>query len=569
LNSQRRLPDPSDRWLLLVLAAAILSLVAWLLAHGVRVTEEDGFYYLKIAQHLAAGAGSTFDGVNPTNGYHPLWALILVPLFRVSPTPAAALNLAIMVQGLFMAGAVIFVYQTARLTTGRLSATAAALTWTWLTYRVGLGGLEFSIHALTVLAVGYLVLRHFALASPGRLALYWLLGLLLGLTLLARLDTILLGGVLILMLAWRELRQIEPLRVCRTNLSLPYKPGIQRLAAVGLPILLVSGLYGGLNLALFGHLTPVSGAIKRVWSAYLLAQDPYHVAYGWLIAKGYQLLWPFRHIDQASSLSLISGVFGAGGLWLSGVLGPGGAAWAAWLRQVLRPWQPFIVYSILNYLSYGLLYHAYLSFSAWYYVIQPWLVALLVAALIDKLASLGRGRAGVDQRSQPKQRWRSVAGPVLSLSLVMLLVLVMIRAVAQWHTNDRLNRIPQPLYQAAGWIKANLPEEATVGAWNAGAIGYLSERRVVNLDGLVNTWAFHQHQQYDLCRYWQEQGITHLVDVFDQRPGPKHVVPSAEPIYPYYARCADQLELLWAAEIFPGAWWRLEAYRVRGSEGSP
>jgi hypothetical protein len=240
------------------------------------------------------------------------------------------LNMAIMVQGLFMAGAVIFVYQAARPTTGRLSAIAAALTWTGLTYRVGIGGLEFSIHALTLLAVVYLYLRHFAMASPRRLSLYWLLGLLLSLSFLARLDTLLLAGLLVLMLAWRELRRIDRVgpTICRTNLSLSYNSGIQRIAAVALPVLLVGGLYGGSNLLLFGHLMPVSGKVKQVWSAYLLAQDPYYVASGWLMAKGYQLLWPFRHLDQASSQSLIIGVFGVGGLWLIGTLGPRGAAWA-------------------------------------------------------------------------------------------------------------------------------------------------------------------------------------------------------------------------------------------------
>src|ERR1700759_969668 len=33
------------------------------------------FYYLRIAQHIAAGHHSTFDGTHLTNGYHPLWRL--------------------------------------------------------------------------------------------------------------------------------------------------------------------------------------------------------------------------------------------------------------------------------------------------------------------------------------------------------------------------------------------------------------------------------------------------------------------------------------------------------------
>lgn len=39
--------------------------------------DDDFFYYAQVARHLAQGAGSTFDGIHRTNGYHPLWLLCL------------------------------------------------------------------------------------------------------------------------------------------------------------------------------------------------------------------------------------------------------------------------------------------------------------------------------------------------------------------------------------------------------------------------------------------------------------------------------------------------------------
>lgn len=39
--------------------------------------QDDCFYYLKVAQNLATGHGSTFNGLVATNGYHPLWLLLL------------------------------------------------------------------------------------------------------------------------------------------------------------------------------------------------------------------------------------------------------------------------------------------------------------------------------------------------------------------------------------------------------------------------------------------------------------------------------------------------------------
>ncbi len=40
--------------------------------------EDDFYYYLKVAQNVAAGVGSTFDGIHRTNGYHPLYFVVLV-----------------------------------------------------------------------------------------------------------------------------------------------------------------------------------------------------------------------------------------------------------------------------------------------------------------------------------------------------------------------------------------------------------------------------------------------------------------------------------------------------------
>ena len=46
------------------------------------LTFDDAFYYFGIARNVAHGHGSTFDGINPTNGYHPLWMLIVGAVLR-------------------------------------------------------------------------------------------------------------------------------------------------------------------------------------------------------------------------------------------------------------------------------------------------------------------------------------------------------------------------------------------------------------------------------------------------------------------------------------------------------
>ncbi len=59
------------------IAVAFLLPVKQLLYH----TPDDAFFYLKTAWNFAQGNGSTFDTIAPTNGYHPLWFLILSGMF--------------------------------------------------------------------------------------------------------------------------------------------------------------------------------------------------------------------------------------------------------------------------------------------------------------------------------------------------------------------------------------------------------------------------------------------------------------------------------------------------------
>ena len=47
-------------------------------------SSDDGFYYFQVARNLAGGAGFTFDGLNPSNGFHPLWLFVITPLFLFS-----------------------------------------------------------------------------------------------------------------------------------------------------------------------------------------------------------------------------------------------------------------------------------------------------------------------------------------------------------------------------------------------------------------------------------------------------------------------------------------------------
>jgi len=199
---------------------------------------------------------------------------------------------------------------------------------------------------------------------------------------------------------------------------------------------------------------------------------------------------------------------------------------------------------------YGLVYHGWYSFTSWYYTAQPLIAALITGATAEWLWSASTPAGAQGRRLR-------------LLARVLVLAACCAVAVATVSSARKLRQIQArfwswPLYRAATWARDNLPAHARVGAWNAGIIGYFSERQVVSLDGLVNTRRYFESEQYDLCAYWDKTGITHLVDSFD--PGSAKAEAVTLPVPDFYARCMNRLEVLWS-ERLDGHPWEARAYR--------
>lgn len=82
--ASRRLTFTACIWIGAV--AGVAHVVRWLQSTTVgRAGQfvDDGYYYFGIARHIVNGDGSTFGGLDHTNGYHPMWMLVLLPIFAV------------------------------------------------------------------------------------------------------------------------------------------------------------------------------------------------------------------------------------------------------------------------------------------------------------------------------------------------------------------------------------------------------------------------------------------------------------------------------------------------------
>lgn len=167
-------------------------------------SSDDAFYYFKVAENIVTGRGVTFDGLNPTNGFHPLWMLICLPVFTLARFDLILpLRVLVVVASLLQAGTGILLARLLRRVVSGEVAGLAAVVWVFAPPIHGVvaqQGLESAVNALTLVWLVYLAVGRQAEAlSPRRLALVGLAG---GLAVLARLDNIF---VVLMLCAWAVL----------------------------------------------------------------------------------------------------------------------------------------------------------------------------------------------------------------------------------------------------------------------------------------------------------------------------------------------------------------------------
>ncbi len=96
---------------------------------------DDAYYYFKVAQNVAQGHGSTFDGIHPTNGYHPLWLLICIPIFALARFDLILpLRVLAVLIGVLQVSTAILLYRLIRSAVSTAAGVLAACFWAFNSY---------------------------------------------------------------------------------------------------------------------------------------------------------------------------------------------------------------------------------------------------------------------------------------------------------------------------------------------------------------------------------------------------------------------------------------------------
>ncbi len=461
-----------------------------LVSHG--PLYDDSFYAFGVARHIAAGEGSTFDGEHRTNGYQPLWVGLLVPLYWLAPGEVP-IYLALVLSATLNVLAGYLLY---RLLRRRVSPTAALLglvLWGFAPaiVRQAVNGLETSLALLLLLvAVAYYTERFRPHPSPGRAVT---LGLVLGLAVLARVDALLLVPALAWD-AWR--RRLKAWRAW----------GLAALVSLA-----VLSPWIAANRAVLGRTAPESGEATRFLSAAYAVHDiPRLTASG---RHGSLPLWAHNLgrsgllLGTSPALHPLSRAFERGsdalgipparrtaGIVVLLVAALAVAAWLLGARRLLALWRQqgfLLVYAGLLVAAYSFVVYGHIFFSRYYtplFALSIACACLVFDALLQRLP--GRRRRG------------AVATAVLALYVVFLPYMA-------W---NRLRSGDYRFINVVRWLESQTPAGARIGIFNSGAIGYFSDRHVVNLDGKVNHDALVALRHDDLQSYLVRERIDYVVD---------------------------------------------------------
>lgn len=98
-------------------------------------TRDDAYYYFKVAQNITEGHGITFDGINLTNGYHPLWMIVCIPIFALARFDLILpLRIMLMVMAGFNAATTVMIYRLVKNNLSNAVAMLAASFWAFNFY---------------------------------------------------------------------------------------------------------------------------------------------------------------------------------------------------------------------------------------------------------------------------------------------------------------------------------------------------------------------------------------------------------------------------------------------------
>jgi len=448
-----------------VVLAGFAMLYGWLVIFALPIEyvtaalTDDAFYYLCIARNIISGNGCTFDGIAPTNGFHPLWMLCILPIVAFADELETPARIVLALNGLMCILTIALIHRFVnRHVAPGLGLVALSICLLPNMLMAMANGLETGLLLLVLVLVLWACYRGRLFDPRSAYPSAFALGVLIGLTCLVRLDSVfLLPSFLLLVLASGL--------SCGVSVWRCVAYGVLATAGFGVAV----APYLAWNLLAFGDPMPISGAVKSTFPA--IRRDltvEADMAFGGVLLAGILLLLV---VDAA-------GARRAGVRVASRLCTPVSAVALACCFH--------FAYAFL-FMSWGVYW--------WHFTLYGFALVLVGSRAVGALVAF---------RSD------------LRRVLVPLMVVLTAAAAAAF----KLYEIPIKMRSHAGWLAAAewartaTPPDAVFALKDAGLFGYFSQRRVVNLDGKANGRSYRDHLRQGLVEgYLRKVNTRYVADV--------------------------------------------------------
>jgi hypothetical protein len=507
-------PFRQAAFIIVILAMVQFILQVSLLAKGIEYAAasliiDDTYYYLQTAWNAKVLGFVTFDGIHATNGVQLLWFAIIFLLTMLVKTKTVLLFTTLAVSFLLNGLCYLVILKIGAVLKQPVLALFMASLWALqsLPFRIYSMGMENSLHALVFWCVIWQSVEFLTHTQNKDKPNFWGLTVVLTLNAWTRLDSALLSAILFAfctgMLAYTY-RQDLRLFFQRHGKAIA---GSSALAGLGLIAQLTAFRLMGNSFLPVSALIKTGGASGR---SQIESVDK--------VVEVFLLGMPSILQGRFPPLYLV--LLGVSGILLVILARVIIRDHSDELRAFLNLWSCLLVGEIIYYVYVALSGAEYRPYFVWYrspsfifWIITGSLLALLTFVHI-----------------------RPVNNRAHLLNWVQAGISVAIFAAALYMFGRSINftsRLYAARYNTALWIAENSPPDTVFAAWNAGQLGFFSDRTFINLDGLINDVDYYERVlrgSLPLADYLAENKVDYIVDYSIYHPVPDYPVVKTFPL---------------------------------------
>ncbi len=492
----QNIPFRQAALIIVILAVVQFIIQVSLLTKGVEYTAvsltiDDTYYYLQTAWNTKLLGFVTFDGLHTTNGVQLLWFVIIFLIAMLAKSKAILLFATLAVSFLLNGLCYLVILKIGAVLRQPVLALFMASLWALqsLPFRIYSMGMENSLHALVFWCVIWQSVVFLIRVQNNDKPNFWGLTVVLILNVWTRLDSALISVILftfcIGMLAYTY----------RYNLRLFLQ--MHSKAIAGSSFLAGFGLIAQLTIfRLMGDsFLPVSALVKMSGAGG--ASDIRSID---KLVSVFTLGMP--SILQGRFPDLVLVLIGISGVLLVILARVAIRDYSDEIRAFLNLWSCLLVGEIIYYVYVALSGAEYIPYFIWYR--SPSFIFWIITGSLIELFTFAHTRLV----KQPANilKWAPVG---FSLVIFAVAIYMFARSI------NFTSRLYATRYNAALWIADNSPPDTVFASWNAGQLGFFSNRTFINLDGVINNVDYYErvlHGSTSLTDYLIENNVDFIVD---------------------------------------------------------